>query len=110
MIKHIVAITFLILSCYFSFAQDDEIETDRPDQTDSPIPVNKNQVQVEQGFKLEKDEGISTINSNTLLRYGLLKHMELRLESDFVHTLSTSSSSTELQPLEIGTKIPFEKL
>ncbi len=109
MIKHIVAITFLILSCYFSFAQDDEIETDRPDQTDSPLPVDKGQVQVEQGFKMEKDEGISTITSNTLLRYGLLKQMELRLEGDLVHTLSTSNSSsaTELQPIEIGTKIPL---
>ncbi len=108
-IRQIVTVTFFILLVNSSSAQDDEIETDRPGKTDSPIPVNKFQLQVEQGFNIERDDEISTLESTTLLRYGLLKHLELRLEGNLNYDITSkgSSSAMQLQPIEVGTKLPL---
>ena len=85
----------------------DEIDTDRPDQTESPVTINKKWMQIEHGFDIERDNQISAFGSSTLFRYGLVKNFELRLETDFIYTPSTSFSpaTTELQPVIFGTKI-----
>ena len=85
----------------------DEIDTDRPDQTESPVTIDKKFLQVEHGFDWEKDNTISVFGSNTLFRYGLIKNIELRLETDIIYTPSSnfSPSTTQLQPVVFGTKI-----
>ena len=100
---------YTLILCFLSiniYAQD-AIDTDRPDQTESPVVVNKKWFQIEHGFAIERENKFSTYGSSTLFRFGLLKKIELRLETDFIHTPSTnfSPATTELQPISIGTKI-----
>jgi hypothetical protein len=73
-----------------------QIETDRPDFTESPNVVPKGALQIETGFILENDysakeqrnckiqlsERNFTVNT-TLLRYGLTKNIELRLNTNY---------------------------
>lgn len=102
---------FLLLIPFLSIAavalSQDEIDTDRPDQTESPVTINKKWFQIEHGFDMERDNKISILGSSTLFRYGLLKKVELRLETDFIYIPSSnfSTSTTELQPIALGTKI-----
>lgn len=85
----------------------DAIDTDRPDKTESAVILNKKWFQVEHGFDMERDNRASVFGSSTLVRYGLLKKLELRVETDIIYFPSTniSPATTELQPVSIGTKI-----
>ena len=92
MIKSTLTLLLMVL-CHFAFAQ---IETDRPDFTESPNVVLKGALQVETGFIWENDEqsfmssGVLnnlsernfTVNT-TLLRYGLTDNIELRFNTSF---------------------------
>jgi|TARA_B110000879_G_C11179047_1_gene517440 hypothetical protein len=73
-----------------------QIETDRPDFTESPNVVPKGALQVETGFILENDKqsliGLGVLNNlsernitvnTTLLRYGLTNNIELRFNTSF---------------------------
>jgi hypothetical protein len=102
----------LLIFCVFNSATAqvdtiDPIDTDRPDQTESPVTISKKWVQIEHGFDVETDNRLSLIGSSTLLRYGLLQGVELRVEADFIYTPSTNFSpgSAKLQPAVLGTKI-----
>jgi len=79
-------IFILLALVYCGFAQA-QIETDRPDFTESPNVVPKGALQIETGFILENDkqefcgstENYQNITANTtLLRYGLTNNIELR--------------------------------
>jgi Putative MetA-pathway of phenol degradation len=104
--KNILLFIFFLSITNIAMAQE-EIDTDRPDQTESPVTINKKWIQIEHGFNGERDNKISIFGSSTLLRYGLLKNVELRLETDFIYTPTTnfSPATTELQPVVLGTKI-----
>ncbi|MGB0849619.1 MAG: transporter [Bacteroidia bacterium] len=88
--------TLLIVFCLLSIGANAQIETDRPDFTESPNVVPKGALQVETGFILENDYsaeeqraskvGLSERNftmNTTLLRYGLTENIELRLNTSF---------------------------
>jgi hypothetical protein len=108
MIKYFFSTCLFFSLLYSATAQIDPIDTDRPDQTESPVTINKKWIQIEHGFDVERDNQISIFGSGTLFRYGLLKNIELRLETDFIYTPSTNFShaaTTELQPIVFGTKI-----
>src|SRR3972149_6805763 len=72
-------------------AQEDgaELITDRPDQTESSAVVPLKSLQIETGFIIENKETnifksrAFTYNS-TLLRYGLVENMELRLGLEYL--------------------------
>ena len=82
-----------------------QIETDRPDFTESPNVVPKGALQIETGFmKEENKEGIDRIGphryysykdidnytlNTTLFRYGLLENLELRLNMGYVRSVFT---------------------
>src|SRR5678815_5712327 len=57
----------------------DPIDTDRPDQTESPVTISKNWMQIEHGFDAETDNENSILGSSTLFRYGLSERVELRV-------------------------------
>lgn len=83
--KQIVLLIFL-LSTFILKAQEvtPELVTDRPDQTESSSVVPLNSLQIETGFLVEKDEtNLASLKSrtwnSTLLRYGFLPKLELRL-------------------------------
>ncbi|HEX2609115.1 MAG TPA: transporter, partial [Flavisolibacter sp.] len=93
--------------------QSDKIETDRPDQTESPYVVPKKWLQFESGFNYEKDkEGYNTFVHPTLLsKLGLSSRFELRLITEVLTVQSPpiipfgTVSQTGLLPVQLGGKI-----
>ena len=96
-------ILFGILLTQPSFAQEnaplDALITDRPDATESPNVLPKGFLQVETGALYESFEDNSIKNetytfNTTLVRYGLLDNLELRLGWDFVEGKTKINGST----------------
>ncbi len=71
-------LTLILLAAIPSFAQEQWINTDRPDQTDGTYTIPTNTFQIENGVTLSKE----TIMNNFMLRYGAGKSTELRLGVD----------------------------
>lgn len=107
-----------------SIAQENETDpamiTDRPDATESPATVPTKSFQVETGSFYEsytenaiKSE-LFTYNT-TLLRYGLLENLELRLGVNIENTKVSSNrnqvanSGTSVSPLLAGIKVAIAK-
>jgi len=66
-----------------------DLITDRPDQTESAVVVPVRSLQIETGFLLQKNETDLTVErlvtcNTTLLRYGLLERLELRIGLDLL--------------------------
>jgi len=115
-------VLFFVLTISSVLAQEESsstpgtLVTDRPDQTESPTVVPKGFLQVETGAFFEDigDGGITakayTFNT-TLLRYGLLDNLELRLGWDFTEVTTQANGvdlanvASGLSPLLIGFKI-----
>lgn len=104
----------LLLVCMYSvaYAQVEKIDTDRPDQTESPFTIPKKWVQLEMGFnKQQNDRQSNEYYLPTLLsKYGLTKKIELRLITTLISTPVAGSTGgskylTGLEPVEIGGKI-----
>ena len=99
-----------LLTSLMTSAQE-RIDTDRPDQTESAVLVPKKYFQGEFGFGRQNSRtGDYTLAHPTfLLKYGLSKRFELRLEctyfSEYIHLIPDSNTKTDLAPLEIGTKL-----
>ena len=70
----------LLIAGKLCFAQKvGRMETDRPDQTESPEIVRKGWMQTEIGFNIEKDNKLTTLVHPTILwKYGLSKRFEFR--------------------------------
>jgi hypothetical protein len=89
----------------------ERIDTDRPDQTESALTVPKKYFQGEFGFGKEnlKGNNYNLIHPTFLLKYGLSKRIELRLEgnflSEYVQLIPNPKTTTNLEPIEIGTKV-----
>lgn len=102
--KHIAAL-FLILAASPVFAQDaDLINADRPGIADSSGVVGPGIFQLE--FGLERDHGSDgrSISTPLLLRYGVSKALELRVEGDgYIHAPGASGFA----PVSIGAKYHF---
>ena len=80
--RHIVV--FLGLFIYGvtnSYAQEtDELVTDRPDFTESPVTVPKGQIQVETGLTWEQAANMDFLNGpETLFRWSMVSGFEVRL-------------------------------
>ncbi len=120
-IRRIIVLTFLSSITFNSiFSQEKSnpgtLVTDRPDQTESPTVVPKGYLQIETGaFYEDTGEDIAkekaTTFNTTLLRYGLLDNLELRIGWDFTE-IKTERNGIEddnvisgLSPLLLGTKI-----
>lgn len=91
------------------------INTDRPDQTESPFVVSKGLFQIETGFLYTEYSpgGVTvkeTVYNTTLLRYGLLDNLELRLGLDVSKVeidpgTRTGSEVSGTKPFYAGFKI-----
>ena len=112
-LKGIVVVVVLTLVAELnSFAQVQDISTDRPDQSNTPQLVPKGALQVETGFLVEKDNSGATVTknftyNNTLLRFGINQNFEMRLNTLYQGS-STSSDINTIQgfgPLSVGMKI-----
>ncbi|MDG5490572.1 transporter [Psychroserpens sp. SPM9] len=126
--KALLLCTVLVLWSVFSYAQNtsqlpsttEALVTDRPDATEASSTVGKGILQIETGGLYESFEANSTKQeaytyNTTLIRYGILDNLELRLGWDFVegvtkvngHKLANVSSG--LSPLLLGVKIDIAK-
>lgn len=90
-----------------------EIITDRPDETEAPFLVPIHFLQVETGFSFSYfdksvPENKQFTYNTTLIRYGLLNNLELRLGTDYKKNLfdeSLKDQTQGLMPLLLGAKI-----
>lgn len=113
-------LTIFILAGFtlITIAQDEvpELVTDRPDQTESSVTVPLKSLQIETGFVVENDETESVkqkslVYNTTLLRYGLLERMELRLGLSYlsekveIKNTDTTNTISGYSPLYAGFKI-----
>ena len=72
---------FLIFQSSTIYSQ---LITDRPSQTDSPMVIETGYIQIETGVSVEQIQ--SKINS--LFRIGILNGVELRINSNYIITVS----------------------
>jgi Putative MetA-pathway of phenol degradation len=88
-----------------------DLETDRPDQTETPFTVGKFMFQAENGFSRTKVDNLLVQNSLvSLLRFGLSEKFELRAEIlRDGYTVDKTKIISGLQPLELGFKVNLLK-
>jgi hypothetical protein len=102
--KKIILIASLLASSSL-FAQ--EIVTDRPDQTESPIAVDVGVLQIETGLLFEQYSAGSgflvrrSVYPTNLFRIGLLKRLELRIVNEVV-TYKTSSNNALIEDEKVS--------
>ncbi len=108
------SVTLLLFSvcCQGVFAQQTgRMETDRPDQTESPYLTRKNYLQAEFGFNLEKVDGLTQwVHPTALWKFGLSERFELRLITE-MQTIQIKSGTTitnrktGVLPIQFGGKL-----
>jgi Putative MetA-pathway of phenol degradation len=108
---------FILLSLSFISAraqQTGRMETDRPDQTESPYITKLRHVQTEIGFNIENDNKLKTfVHPTALWKYGVSQKFELRLITEFVSAETPliipagNDFITGLLPVQIGGKVSF---
>jgi hypothetical protein len=90
---------------------DDALVTDRPDAAEASVTVGKNRFQVETGVGYTYDENAGTTSNTfgmpTLLRYGIVDPVELRVEGELFNVQWTSGAALQsgLTDIAIGTKV-----
>jgi hypothetical protein len=89
-------------------AQDEQntIQTDRPDQTETPAIVPTGMFQVETGLLYEKinSEAESIIAPTILWKYGVNENFELRLITELSFEENSGIKTSGLQPVLVGFK------
>ena len=118
--KHYILLLTFLLTVSFSYSQNQEtneaLVTDRPDQTEASSTVGKGILQIETGglYETFEDNNIKTENytyNTTLVRYGILDNMELRVGWDFVEGVTKVNGNkldnitSGFSPLLLGVKI-----
>ncbi len=109
--KKITLLTFAVLFSGWLIAQEKAgMVTDRPDQTESAFVVPMKGFQIESGFSFEKynSEINNTTYNSTLLRYGLLEKLELRLGLAYsgihVKMIPNNFDESGFAPFTLGAK------
>jgi len=92
--------------------QEGRMETDRPDQTESPVITKKNYIQSEIGMHFIKENDLTGFLHPTVLwKYGLAKRFEFRLITEFISQEtpllipSGNDIITGIAPIQIGGKL-----
>ena len=113
-------LAFTIGSAVFSQEELGPLVTDRPDATEAPTVVPKKYFQIETGAYRETfDDGelkqVNNVYNTSLLRFGILNNLELRLGWNYGDTrIKPSNASEEIvatgfSPLLLGTKIAISE-
>lgn len=98
----------LVLISSLTYSQKTEpIQTDRPDQTETPALVPKGMFQVENGFSFQKNDAFSNTITvpSSLWKYGVTENFELRLITEFTIDKTDISTTSGINPILIGCKI-----
>jgi hypothetical protein len=90
--------------------QDNELVTDRPDQSNTPILVPKGALQIETGIVIEKDNAGHSMNyeyNSSLLKFGINSNFEARLAFGYlgVKSIPEATSLRGWSPFAVGMKI-----
>lgn len=105
--KKIAVLVFMAFNAGCLCAQKTpQIQTDRPDQTESPSIVPAKHFQVETGFNYEKtDDLMKTLLLPTVLwKYGVNDNYELRLITEITKDKFGKNDVTGLSPVTVGIK------
>ncbi|TXI33487.1 MAG: transporter [Niabella sp.] len=94
--KKPILIFVLLLLVLPALAQEESINTDRPDQSDGVFTLPKKRFQVEDGVTIANH----TIQNNLMLRYGLTRSTEIRMSVD----AGKNSGVKGLEPLTLSFK------
>ena len=99
--KNIALFSLLFLSLYCYSQETEPIQTDRPDQTETPAIVPKGMFQVETGFSFQKNNKNNNTNTlpSTLWKYGVNENFELRLITEFVSDKIEDRTVSGLNPI-----------
>ena len=104
---HSILMVILIITCNSQIygQEPGPIQTDRPDQTETPFTVPKNHFQMENGFTFEKSKN----NTNTyyipsiLSKYGLNEHFEIGVITEF-SSIKSDENYSGLTPVTLRFK------
>lgn len=81
------------------------MQTDRPNETESPNAVNKYHLHIENGFSYEKNENEKIYEiPEILLRYGVFKNAEIRIENALQINDTQEQHNFGLIPVTVGFK------
>ncbi len=83
------------------------IQTDRPDQTESPFTVPKKHFQIETGVSFERIDGENKLYTypTILVKYGINENFELRLIPEYVTSHTQSTKYSGITPVTVGFKV-----
>ena len=110
MSKHFLIAIIVLLGFSANTYCQDRIATDRPDETEVATLVPQGYFQGEFGFgkMTENENNYWLIHPTALLKYGLSKGFELRLEENFISEyqqfIPAGKMTTGLEPLQLGFK------
>jgi hypothetical protein len=101
---HPIIIVFALLSIP-NVALGQQIQTDRPTETESPTTIVAQHLQMENGFSYEKEGNEKTFElPEVVLRYGLFKNAEVRMETAFKTSHEESEKAYGIKPVTFGFK------
>ena len=106
--KYLLVISIFIVGSNTLFSQSlPSIQTDRPDQTESPFIIPANHFQMEAGFSSQKES--EDVNSylypSTLIRYGVNANFELRLITEYAQLNIDDETYSGITPVTLGMKV-----
>ena len=106
MSKMFIKVVFFFL-VFQSAVFSQSIETDRPDQTETPAIVPKNKFQFENGFVFEQNKSGSKsfLLPTVLSKYGVSENLELRLITEFIYDKTDDIRLSGISPVKIGFKV-----
>jgi hypothetical protein len=101
----------MILFSVVPAVAEEELVTDRPDQTESAVVIPRHTLQVETGATVEHDADVEVLGlPGTLVRYGISPRFELRLA--WPGWVSADTGSEEVDGLadpEVGVKLALSR-
>jgi len=101
-ISKFIVVCLLCVS-YITSAQ--QIQTDRPNETEGPGTISKHHLQIESGLSIQQENNENTFEvPEIVLRYGFIKNLEFRIESDFKITKEENDTHYGIEPVFVGLK------
>lgn len=111
--KKIVFTCMLYHLCFYSANSQEKkpLETDRPDQTETPSLVPKGMIQAETGFSIQKENAFrnSYLLPSVLWKYGINENFELRLITELAIEKNNTTTAMGMNPILIGFKIKISE-
>jgi hypothetical protein len=108
--RALAAVAFVLVAAAPAFAADDDvIDPDRPDTTNSANPVAKGRVQLETGvfYRRTREAGASAerrLSWEATLRIGVVDNIEFRIDSEPVVYVDDTGAETDVGDFTLGLK------